>query len=469
MKILFLLLCLSALLPAAAENIVSVYPETAGLPVSKEWKLSAGGKNVILYTTGTLSGKNASFGGFDFSGRAELVIHSARPVRSAVVRPLSLGIRPEITGNLIRFSVGKPCRLTVEINGSVESALHVFANPPEEDVPSPGDPNVVYFGPGLHEIATLELESGQTLYLAPGAIVRAGIPADEKNIESKTYCGFKGYKEMVSAVKKENVAVRGRGILDMSDLPWHSRRTLWFLDSRNILVEGITMLNSATWTIVAGNCENVTIRNVKQIASEDTSSDGVDLLHCRDVVVEDCFMRNDDDAICVKTPWGGEPARNILVQRCVIWNERARGLGLISETRRDIENVTFRDCDIIHDFSDGHDCAALGILVSDAGTMKNTVFEDIRIEDSTNTLIYCWIGSDVWGQDDRRGHIRDTVFRNIRYLGNNTPKIRLSGFGADHPIRNLTIENLVFGGRKITKEEELPLEKNQFVEGLLVK
>lgn len=171
---------------------------------------------------------------------------------------------------------------------------------------------------------------------------------------------------MVSAVKKENVAVRGRGILDMSDLPWHSRRTLWFLDSRNILVEGITMLNSATWTIVAGNCENVTIRNVKQIASEDTSSDGVDLLHCRDVVVEDCFMRNDDDAICVKTPWGGEPARNILVQRCVIWNERARGLGLISETRRDIENVTFRDCDIIHDFSDGHDCAALGILVSDA-------------------------------------------------------------------------------------------------------
>lgn len=251
MKILFLLLCLSALLPAAAENIVSVYPETAGLPVSKEWKLSAGGKNVILYTTGTLSGKNASFGGFDFSGRAELVIHSARPVRSAVVRPLSLGIRPEITGNLIRFSVGKPCRLTVEINGSVESALHVFANPPEEDVPSPGDPNVVYFGPGLHEIATLELESRQTLYLAPGAIVRAGIPADEKNIESKTYCGFKGYKEMVSAVKKENVAVRGRGILDMSDLPWHSRRTLWFLDSRNILVEGITMLNSATWTIVA--------------------------------------------------------------------------------------------------------------------------------------------------------------------------------------------------------------------------
>ena len=458
-----------ALILSAAENTVITYPETEGMPISKEWKLSAGGKNVILYSVDTMNGKNASFGSFDFTGRADLEIRSSRPVKSAVIRPLSLGIKPQIAGNTIRFSVEQPCRLTLEINDSIESALHIFANPPESDVPSPDDPNVIYFGPGLHKIATLDLKSGQTLYLAPGAIVRAYIPPDEENIEAKTYYGYKGYKELVSAVKAENVSVRGRGILDMSDLPWHSRRTLWFLDSKKILVEGITMINSATWTIVAGNCEDVVIRNVKQIASEDTSSDGIDLLHCRNVLVEDCFMRNDDDAICVKTPWGSSPARDILVQRCVIWNERARGLGLISETRRDIENVTFRDCDIIHDFSKGHDCAALGILVSDSGTMKNTLFEDIRIEDSADTVFYFWIGSDEWGQDDRRGHIHDTTLRNITYLGTNTPKIKLSGYNADHLIRNFIIENLTMGGKKITSPEMLRLEKNQFVEGLVIR
>ena len=125
-----------ALILSAAENTVITYPETEGMPISKEWKLSAGGKNVILYSVDTMNGKNASFGSFDFTGRAELEIRSTRPVKSAVIRPLSLGIKPQIEGNTIRFSVEQPCRLTLEINDSIESALHIFANPPESDVPS---------------------------------------------------------------------------------------------------------------------------------------------------------------------------------------------------------------------------------------------------------------------------------------------------------------------------------------------
>ena len=82
-----------ALILSAAENTVITYPETEGMPISKEWKLSAGGKNVILYSVDTMNGKNASFGSFDFTGRADLEIRSSRPVKSAVIRPLSLGIK----------------------------------------------------------------------------------------------------------------------------------------------------------------------------------------------------------------------------------------------------------------------------------------------------------------------------------------------------------------------------------------
>jgi len=459
--------CLGIWLGAVAvAGTVSVPPETPGLPLSKEWKLEAGGKNVILYTVDTLSGKNASFGNFDLAGEAEIVINSRRPVNTVTVRPLRSGIQPEIAGNIIRFRLAKPGQYTVELNDSPESALHIFANPPETAVPAADDSRVVYFGPGLHEVATLELSSGQTLYLAPGAIVRAILPPEEPDIPGKTYCGFKGYKEFLTVNKAERATVRGRGILDLSELPWHSRRTFFFLDSRDILVEGITMLNSATWNIVIGNCENAVVRNVKQIASEDTSSDGVDILHSRNVIVEDCFMRNDDDAICVKTPWNGLPARDILIQRCTIWNERARGLGLISETRKDIENVVFRDCDIIHDFSQGGDCAALAILVSDSGTMRNTRFEDIRIEDSRHTAIRCWIGSDVWGQEEKRGRIHNTVFRDIAVLGDCRPKIQLFGSDAAHKVENVLFENLSVGGRRINKLSELDLEKNSFVEGV---
>ena len=100
------------------------------------------------------------------------------------------------------------------------------------------------------------------------------------------------------------------------------------------------------------NARDIRIDNIKQICRRE-NSDGIDICNSRDVTVTGCFMRNNDDEICVKCtqPWPAQISKNIVVEGCVIWNERARGLGITSETRRDIEDVVFKNCDIIHDFS----------------------------------------------------------------------------------------------------------------------
>jgi hypothetical protein len=184
--------------------------------------------------------------------------------------------------------------------------------------------------------------------------------------------------------------------------------------------------------------------------------------------VEDCFLRNNDDEVCVKTI-SSPPAmesKNIVVRRCVIWNDRARGLGITSETRANISNALFKDCDIIHDFSGGGDCAALAVLVSDSGTMTDIRFEDIQVEDCRNTLVNCWIGADMWGHDKTRGHIKGVTFKDIVVTGRTVPVMKLTGFDAAHMIEDVRIENLQIQKNRIRNAEMAKLQTNAYVRGL---
>ena len=60
-----------------------------------------------------------------------------RDVRSALVRPLSAGIRPEIEDGKVDFTVPGAGNYTVEFNGQAEGALHLFLHESGEEPPDP--------------------------------------------------------------------------------------------------------------------------------------------------------------------------------------------------------------------------------------------------------------------------------------------------------------------------------------------
>ena len=76
---------------------------------------------------------------------------------------------PRVTGDSLEFTLDKPQDLSIEPNGP-NSPLLLFTNPREKNVPSPEDPNVIYFGPGIHQAGLIKLASHQTLYLAGGSV-----------------------------------------------------------------------------------------------------------------------------------------------------------------------------------------------------------------------------------------------------------------------------------------------------------
>lgn len=447
--------------PAAPRADVNTYPAPEGVVASTRYAVEMDGRSVFIHETQAVNGGTAAFGSFDFRGTVAVAVRMTRPAGAPApdvkIRPLSWGITPRVQGDTVHFTLDQPRHVTLEVDG-FDHALHLFANPIDDEPVDPCDPAVIYFGPGVHDIETFDLRSGQTLYLAGGAVLRCRLIPGEKPREEKNWAGQKVYRHLVTAADADGVRIRGRGVIDMSQLPWHARSGIMIVRSRDVLIEGITIVDAPAWNIATFECTDVRVENVKLLGHR-LNSDGVNLCNTQRGRVTRCFSRTNDDAFSVKTtrPAPAQPSADIVVTDCVVWNERARGIGITSETRRDINDVTFRNIDIIRDFANKPEwlCAAMAVLVSDSGTMRGITFEDIRIEHSEGTLFRGWIGSDMWGHDKTRGHVDGLTFRQVQYVGGGRPILQFDGFNAEHRFRNVTLDHVTIAGREVGPDSDL--------------
>ncbi len=459
LRITSLLIVLAAVCSSASARVLT-YPLPAGESASTHWAVTADSKPVFVDTVRTNSGGSASFASFDMSGQITVCAVSTRPVQTVAILPASYAIKSQINGSSIVFHLDRPRNVTVEINGTLDSVLHVFGNPIDASVPRSNDPNLIYFGPGVHEVSTLDLKDNQTLYLAGGAIVRAIIPPDEVPINAHGWRGQKTYRDFLIATGAKNVTVCGHGLLDMGRLPWQARNTLLFDGCTNVKVEGITILSSSNWNIKVLRSEHVEINNVKVIAAGE-NSDGIDLCNTHDAEVNGGFFRVWDDEICIKTvfPPPCQPTSEIRVTGAVIWNEVAHALGIGCETRANVSNVTFQDCDIIHDLG----ICSLTTNISDSGTMSNIRFDNIRIADCRNKLAFCNIVKDYWSHDMDRGHVNGVTYKDISVSGTTLAPSVFAGYDNDHAINDVLFDNIRFKGQPIKSLDELKLSHNEFV------
>jgi len=423
----------------------------------------------------------ASFATWDMGGPVQVEVVSKRPVEKVVVRPRSRGIVPIVEGNRIRFTLDRPAQITVEVNG-YHHALHLFGNPPETEMPDADDPNVIFFGPGVHEAGKITPKSGQTVYIAPGAVVYGAIEARDA----------------------EGIKILGRGILDESLI--ERTHDMYFEDvddepfgaitlhgCHDVEINGIITRDPNVYNVTILACTDVRVRNVKVIGSWRYNSDGIDLLNSSNVTVERCFVRSFDDSLVVTgwprfrgVPCGHLPCRDIVFQDCVIWNDWGRALEIGATCcAPDITNVTFRNCDIIRVADVACDVQNVG-----RAQVENIRFEDIRVEldDSLPALqfqkkredvysdrsegTFCpWlclaeVKTNVYTVDEEKGRVKGVVFKDIVATCRDNPRSYLSGFDGDHLVEDVTFENVVINGRKVTDVESARLVVKDHVRGV---
>ena len=367
--------------------------------------------------------------------------------------------------------------LTVEFNRDLEHVLHLFAYLPEKNPLISGAPGVRYFGPGVHEAGLIELHDGEGVYIAPGAWV-------------------KGH---VRAVGASNVTIRGRGVLDGSGtgsdgaaLPlgavYKGSSSMVYLERTvGATIEGITIFDSPeAWTVYMTGTTGTRVDGVRILnPSQHYGDDGFDVVSSSDVLIENIFVRTNDDCVVVKN-LGDVDTRNITVRHAVLWNMPTGGNGLEIgfETRNhDIHDVRFEDVDIIH-VERG---SAISIHNGDASTVENVAFDNIRVEDARRKLIdfaviYAQYGADrpadneensrrldtggAWdglltyatGEEAERakfrGNIRGILVKNLHVVDGALPYSIVSGFDADHAVEDVTVEGLQYLGRPIRTPQE---------------
>jgi len=399
--------------------------------------------------------QDASMVYFDFSGTVEVFVRKNNGnVQTVKIRPSSYEIKPILNGTSIIFTLTDPKKISIEFDSDKLHNLHLVANPMETWHTDPNDPNVVYFGPGVHTPKDLPGEafnigSGKTVYIAGGAVVRGKLLCD----------------------RVQNVRIIGRGIIDQP------QRGVEIRHSGNVTVDGIIVLNPKHYTIFAGESDHIVIRNLKSF-SANPWSDGLDFMSCKDVTVDDVFMRNSDDCIAVyghRWEFYGD-AKNYSVTNAVLWADVAHPInigvhGNTGKTGELIENLLFKNIEILeHDEDDPSAEGCMAIQAADMNLVRNVRFEDIRVDDfQEGKLLQLKVAFfDKYNSAPGRG-IENIYFKNISYNGiNNSPSV-INGLDNDHLVKDVTFENLRINGRLINSIEEAKINAGGFARNITFK
>lgn len=429
-----------AVLAARAE--VATCPAPPGEPLSAEYRVTAGGKTVDVYTARVLdppfAGKEWNFGGpyafanLDVGGPVDIRISSTRSLGNVVVRPASAGVKTTLLDeHTLVLSLPGPRKLSVEPDGK-NGPLLLFANPMETDVPKPDAPGVIYFGPGVHKPGRIALTGGQTLYLAGGSVVKGGIEAEG-----------------------DHIRIRGRGILDGSDWEWRKgpTRQVVAIHGTNVEVSGITIRGASHWTIVPRDSRHVTVRGVKLCNSRVQNDDGINPCNAQDVLITDCFIRSDDDCVALKgleNRGEGSKVERITVENCVLWCDRARIFLLGHESRAPfMRDITLRNLDIIH-----FTMTPFLLEPGEEMRMENIAVEDVRINGTgQGQLIRLRPVVNQYMRTKTPGRIRDIRFRNVALTGAPGPyAVELAGTDAEHGVRGVRFDNVTIAGEKLAAD-----------------
>lgn len=371
--------------------------------------------------------EKASMVTFDFSGTVEVAVtYNCGQVNTARVRPLSYDIPFKIKNNTVTFSLDHPKNLSVEINGDIFHNLHLFTNQPEEVVPDKNNPNVLYYGPGIHsfENGELKVPSGKTVYLAGGSVLMGRVVMDKVN----------------------NVKLIGRGIIDHT-----VKGGIRIANSQNVYVEGIIATQCST-----GGSDHVTIRNVKSISYYGWG-DGMNVFASHNVLFDGVFCRNSDDCTTVYgTRVGFEGGcSNITMQNSTLWADVAHpifiGIHGNSEKPETLENLNYINIDILdHQEKQLDYQGCMAINAGDNNLIRKVRFENIRVEDfRQGQLINLRIFyNEKYCTAPGRG-IEDVLFKNISYTGKNTELSVIEGYNEERQVKNIRFENLQINGKLI--------------------
>jgi len=339
--------------------------------------------------------------------------------------------------------------------------------------------------PGTFLTGAIHLKSGVNLHLAEGATIK--FSTDPKDflpvVFTRDVAEMMNYSPFIYALDQTNIAVTGEGTLDgqASKSAWpewvkksgpsgakltemgdknipvkdrimgegHFIRPHFVqpVRCRNVLIEGVTLVDSPNWVVTPLYCTNVTVRGIKVI-SHGKNNDGCDPDSCTDVLIEDCSFDTGDDCIAVKAGRDVEgrriniPCENVIIRNCK-FKDGHGGVTIGSETAGGIRNVFAEDCE----FDSPNLDQALRFKTNPArgGFIENIFMRRCTVKTAKfgihMTMRYASSGLSA---GDAIPVVRNIDIRDCNFTKLSKQPIFIEGWSSDAQITDVTITNCRF-------------------------
>lgn len=362
----------------------------------------------------------------------------------------------------------------------------------------------IYFPAGEYLTASIELLSNITIEIESGAYVRFSddfedyLPMVQVRWEGVTMNSF---RPLFYAHDASNITIKGRGIVDGQGKKWwdeHGRimreirgnngknpsltpmQQAWdaanpggvkvepyyersierkffrppfiqFFQCKEILIEGIKIINSPFWTINPELCDKLTVHGVVIENPISPNTDGINPSSCSNVHISDCHISVGDDCITIKSGrdadgrnWG-KPCENITITNCTMLAGHG-GVVIGSEMSGGVKKVAISNC-----VFDGTDA---GIRLK-ASRGRGGVVEEIRVDNivmndiQRNAFIFDLYYDRSIPQEPVSE--RTPIFRNIHIANVTGSNIRKVGYIAG--LEEMSVSDISFSNINLVAVE----------------
>ncbi|MBE6650283.1 MAG: glycoside hydrolase family 28 protein [Ruminococcaceae bacterium] len=350
----------------------------------------------------------------------------------------------------------------------------------------------VYFGKGVYRSSSLFIKSNITVYLDKGAVIlgvndRKRYPVLPSCVGDGVYLtSWEGEAEasfasLINISGASNVAITGEGVIDADAqhgdwwrdpktkrIAWRPR-TIQIVNSDSVVIEGVTVQNSYSWTVHPLFSKNVKLLNISiKNPSDSPNTDGIDPESCDGVDIIGVNIHVGDDCIALKSckyelaMKVKKPCINITVRNCHLDSGHG-GVVIGSEMSGGVKNVVAENCLMtstdrglrIKTRRGRGKMAVISNLV-----FKNVEMRDVKTPFVMNMFYFCDVdGHSEYVQsrspleiDDRTPFLDSFVFENINAVGACHAGCYFDGL-PEQPIKSIKLKNVKIS---FTREEVSP-------------
>ena len=330
----------------------------------------------------------------------------------------------------------------------------------------------VHVPTGTFNVSTIVLKDRVHLRLHAGAVLKA-IPNPD----------LYRPRSVIAGINIKNASITGEGTIDgqgdhsnfqFGDGKGNRPHVVLLRECSDILIKDVSLVNSASWTVNLDRCDGVQVRGIKILSHGNHNCDGIDI-NSRNVVISDCIIDCDDDALCFKSEKEGYLVEHVTVTNCIIASN-CNAIKFGTASLCGFRNIAISNC-VIRKASESNIrkwkgqlrgistdttvLSGIALEVVDGGFMDRVVISNISMED-VQTPIFIRLGNRKGA-----GTLKNVILSGITARNESMMTSSITGIPG-HYVENVTLRDILFdctgGGEEKDASILVPEKENAYPE-----